>query len=250
MSQDPMRRNDSQLLHAYLDGELDPASSLELEARLAENPGLRAAYERLREMSAAIRDKADYHAAPAAVADRLASALPRSSARPARRWRWLQPAAAAAVAVMLGIGLGLFLARPGENESLSRELVASHVRATLSGRLIDVASSDQHTVKPWLSARLPFSPPVTDFSGEGFPLTGARIDYVGGKPMAVLVYRRRQHTVDLFVSPRAGKAAEGSLDKDGFNVERFSRNGMQFWAVSDLNRNELQDFARLASGGA
>ncbi len=121
------------------------------------------------------------------------------------------------------------------------------MRATLADRLIDVASSDQHTVKPWLSARLPFSPRVADFSGEGFPLAGARLDYVDGSPAAVLVYKRRRHTIDLYVwpgAPPAGAAAQ----RNGFNLERFGAGGLQYWAVSDLDRKELEDFVRLAAG--
>ncbi|HEY6822752.1 MAG TPA: anti-sigma factor [Burkholderiales bacterium] len=237
-----MSPDETKLLHAYLDGELDPARTLELETRMTENPQLRSAYERLREMSAAIREKADYHAAPA----RLRFALPEASNSASWRMKWLQGAALAA-AILLGIGIGIFVPRATQDDVLAQELVASHVRATLSGRLIDVASSDQHTVKPWLSAHLPFSPPVSDFSGEGFPLTGARVDYVNGAPAAVLVYKRRQHVVDVFVFP--GKApANAALARDGFNVERFGAGGMTFWAVSDLNANELADFARLVAG--
>ena len=159
----------------------------------------------------------------------------------------MKHAAALAAAIALGIGIGMLALKPGTDETLARELVASHVRATLSGRLIDVASSDQHTVKPWLSAHLPFSPPVADFSGEGFALSGARVDYIGGTPAAVLVYKRRQHTIDVFAFP--GKPpASATFARDGFNVERFAAGGMTFWAVSDLNRNELQDFARLVAG--
>ena len=107
-----------------------------------------------------------------------------------------------------------------------------------------MASSDQHTVKPWLSARLPFSPPVADFSQEGFELAGARLDYVGGYPVAVLVYKRRQHLIDAFIWPGSGPR-DSAYSRDGFNVERSSAEGMRICLVSDLNRNELSDLARL-----
>src|SRR5207248_1752750 len=139
----------------------------------------------------------------------------------------------------LGAAIALYLDRPGEEA----ELVASHVRATLGNRLIDVASSDQHTVKPWLSARLPYSPPVADLSSEGYPLAGARVDYVAGKQVAVLVYHRRQHLIDVYVWPGDGDSR--GFTRDGFNVERFARAGMSYAMVSDLNRNELRDFAKL-----
>ena len=235
----------ARLLHAYVDRELDAAKSLELEAQLAADPALRERFERLRDLSAGIREKADYHAAPSSLVARLSAALPgaaSAAAAPRRASRWIMPVAAAALVAALALGIALV--RPGDEEALVREMVASHVRSTLGNRLIDVASSDQHTVKPWLSARLPFSPPVADFSPEGFELAGARLDYVGGRPVAVLVYRRRQHLIDVFIWPGSGPR-DGAYSRDGFNVERSSAEGMRICLVSDLNRNELSDLARL-----
>jgi len=228
----------ARLLHAYVDRELDAAKSLELEAQLAADPALRERFERLRDLSAGIREKADYHAAPSSLAERLSAA----SIAPRRAPRWILPVAAAALVASLAAGI--VLVRPGDEEALLREMVASHVRSTLGNRLIDVASSDQHTVKPWLSARLPFSPPVADFSQEGFELAGARLDYVGGHPVAVLVYKRRQHLIDAFIWPGSGPR-DSAYSRDGFNVERSSAEGMRICLVSDLNRNELSDLARL-----
>lgn len=245
-----MNADETKLLQAYLDGELDPAKTIELESRLSQNPQLHSAYERLREMSAAIREKADYHAAPQGLAARIRSSLVDKPQEPKQRERrlfrldWLRPMAALAAAVVLGFGIAVVFMGSEEGELLAREVVASHVRATLSERLIDVASSDQHTVKPWLSARLPFSPPVADLSGEGFPFAGARLEYIAGKPAAVLVYKRRNHTIDLFAWP-GRQPSRAPSERYGFNVERFTSGGLQFWAVSDLNRKELEDFARL-----
>jgi anti-sigma factor RsiW len=255
------REEANRLLHAYIDGELDAVKSLELEAHLAENPSVRAACERLRAMSAAIRDKADYHAAPAWLEARVRAAIPsgpeNASARPAW-WRWLKPAGSFAVAadwlrpaasfaavalVTWVVALGTM--RPSEDERVTQEVLASHVRATLTNRFYDVASSDQHTVKPWLSARLAFSPPVADLSASGFELVGARLDYIGAQPVAALVYQRRQHMIDVFVWPVEAQKTGQMLAHDGFNIEHFAKNGMSFWLVSDLNRNELGDFARL-----
>jgi anti-sigma factor RsiW len=255
------REEASRLLHAYIDGELDPTKTLELEAHLAENPPVRAACARLREMSAAIRDRADYYAAPAWLEARVRAAISAgrkdASARPIR-WRWLKPAGSFAVAadwlrpaasfaavalVTWVVALGYM--RPSEDERITQEVLASHVRATLANRIYDVASSDQHTVKPWLSARLAFSPPVADLSASGFELVGGRLDYIGAQPVAVLVYKRRQHLIDVFVWPVEAQKTEQTLAHDGFNIERFAKNGMGFWVVSDLNRNELDDFARL-----
>jgi len=225
---------DDKALHAYLDGELDASASLELERAMAENPALRASCERLRGLSAAVREKADYHAAP-----------PRFKKASAAKRPWLMLAPAFALVLLAGIALGVFFAQPRDDDALGADVVASHVRATLAGRLVDVPSSDQHTVKPWLSARLPFSPPVADLSQEGYALLGARLDYVAGQSVAALVYKRREHVIDVFVSPAAREATPSAYTRDGFNVARFARGGMRYWIVSDLNRNELDDFAKL-----
>jgi anti-sigma factor RsiW len=241
------------LLHAYVDGELDAAKSLELEAHLAGNPEARAACERLREMSVAIRERADYHAAPASLTTRLRTSVPAVPGGGPRRdaWRpWLKPAASFAAIALVAWGVAIMAVRPREDDRIAQEVFTSHVRATLGSRLSDVASSDQHTVKPWLSARLPFSPPVADVSAHGFELRGGRLDYVGGQSVAVLVYQRRQHLIDVFVWPAPAQKAERTLARDGFNIVRFARGGMSFWLVSDLNRNELDDFARLLAGNA
>ena len=110
--------------------------------------------------------------------------------------------------------------------------------------MMDVASSDRHTVKPWLSSRLPFSPPVIDYAPQGYPLAGARVDYAGGKPVAVLVYKRRQHVIEVFVFP--GPDAPPRADsRDGLNLETFARGGMTYWLLSDVAREDLEELARL-----
>jgi anti-sigma factor RsiW len=227
-------RTDERALHAYIDGEMDAAAILEFEREMAQNPALRSSVDRLRELSSAVREHADYHAAPARF---------KRATRPRTRVWAFAPALAAAV--LVAFGAGWFAGRPGDDAMLGDEIIASHVRATLGARLVDVVSSDQHTVKPWLSARLPFSPPVEDFSTSGYPLEGARLDYVGGQPVAVLVYKRRQHVIDVFVRPGGGESEPKGLARDGFNVERFAFKGMRYWIVSDLNRQELDNFARL-----
>src|SRR5208282_3120058 len=166
-----------------------------LEAHLAANPAARAACERLRGMSAAIRENADYHSAPAALLAPLLAELPGPAAGPGLRpsiWRLLPGTGVAMAAAFLTWTIATGYLRPGETERITQEVLSSHVRATLSQRSFDVASSDQHTVKPWLSGRLNYSPPVIDLSAQGFELRGARLDYIGGQPVAVLVYQRRQ----------------------------------------------------------
>jgi anti-sigma factor RsiW len=249
------------LLHAHVDGELDAAKALEFEAYLAQDPPARRACQRLRQMSDAIREKADYHAAPAWLEARVRAATaadPGSvDARPSwRAWLapagvavsdWLRPAASFAAVALITWVVALGTMRPGNDEQITHEVLASHVRSMLANRSFDVASSDRHTVKPWLSARLPFSPPVTDLSTSGFELVGGRLDYVGDQPVAVLVYKRRQHVIDVFVWPIVAPKPEQTLTRDGFNIEHFSKNGMDYWLVSDLGRSELTDLAQLVA---
>jgi anti-sigma factor RsiW len=200
-----------------------------------------------REISAAIREKADYHAAPASLADDVMAALPDIEEAPRRpAWRfWLAQGAALAGVALLTWAATVAYLRPSEDEGRAEDILAAHVRATLDKRLIDVASSDQHTVKPWLSARLPYSPPVADLSAQGFELLGARLDRASGQPVAVLVYKRRQHMIDAYVWPVRGRTGELVLKRDGYNIARFAAGDMGFWLVSDLNRNELGDLAKL-----
>jgi anti-sigma factor RsiW len=205
---------------------------------------------RQRELSAAIREKADYHAAPESLVEAVRLALPVSAERPSRLRFWLAQAGALAGVAFLTWAATMGYLLPGDDERAAGELVASHVRATLSKRRIDVASSDQHTVKPWLSARLPYSPPVADLSAQGFELQGARLDHVGGQPVAVLVYGRRKHVIDAYVWPARSAPGAATLTRDGFNVESFTAGEMRFGLVSDLNRNELRDLARLLAQAA
>jgi len=203
---------------------------------------------REREISAAIREKADYHRAPDSLAaDVLASLPPEPEPRPrAPKWRfWLAQGAAFAGVAILTFAVTVAWLRPGEDERRAEDILAAHVRATLGNHLIDVASSDQHTVKPWLSARLPYSPPVADLSAQGYVLAGARIDRAGGQPVAVLVYQRRQHVIDAYVWPVRETVNRVELSRDGFQLERFGAGSWAWWLVSDLNRNELDDLGRL-----
>ncbi len=255
------REEADRLLHAYIDGELDVAKTLELEAHLAQDPSMRAACERLRELSAAVRDKADYHAAPASLEARVRAAIAAgpedAPARPSwQAWLkpagsfvavadWLRPAVSFAAVALVTWVVALGTMRPGEDEHIAHEVLASHVRATLANRSYDVASSDQHTVKPWLSARLAFSPPVADLAASGFELAGGRLDYIGEQPVAVLIYKRREHLIDVFVWPVEAQKSEQTSTRDGFNIEHFAKNGMGYWLVSDLSRNELNELAQL-----
>lgn len=237
----------SQELHAFVDGELELARQVAIERRLVSEPALRMEVEELRALRAAIREGAEYHRAPTGLMSELSwpGVEPGAQAVPGWRrwfaWRPLLPAFALA-ALLIG-GLNLWLLAPSPAAEMLHQVLASHVRATVGQKLVDVASSDQHTVKPWLSSRLDYSPPVADAPVPGAIFLGGRIDYLDDRPVAALVYRQRQHLIEVYVWPATGHdEAPRSLSQRGFHVLHWVRGGMRFWVISDINKNELGDF--------
>ncbi|MBV9748842.1 MAG: anti-sigma factor [Acetobacteraceae bacterium] len=246
------------LLQADVDGELAPAEAARVAAHVARCAACAEAQARLLALSQRLRDEVPYHSASdalrAAVHAHIAAATPnvahRSAAR-TPRWRRLprlrvgQGAAfGGGFALAACLALALVLPRAGDN--LPATVVADHIRALQPGHLEDVASTDQHTVKPWFDGRIDFAPPVKDLKADGFPLVGGRLDYLANRPVAALVYQRRKHVIDLFVWPDTGPLAHGTAEgsRNGYNFVRWHQDGMAFWAVSDLNAKELADFAR------
>ena len=257
---------ETQQLHAFVDGELDLARQLEIEARLRDDATLRAQLEGVQRLRSAIREGADYHAAPAALRAALGSlvaappvspiAPPAAASTPlsrlasaraaARRWlAWRPLVVSFGAAAMLAVALNLTLSQAGHEQRLRAEVIASHVRAKLTQRLVDVASSDRHTVKPWLSSRLDFSPPVHALNLPGSVFVGGRIDYLDGRPVAVRVYRQGAHSVDAFVWPSdAGDQRLRFSSSRGFELAHWSRGGMAHWVISDLGREQLAAVVR------
>ncbi|MDR3518677.1 MAG: anti-sigma factor [Azospirillaceae bacterium] len=241
------------LLHAFIDGELDAVHSLRCERHLAECPDCAAEQRRLVVIRATLAQPDVRWPAPDALRQRVLAAIARESQDDApvprtrsarsgaalfglvRRWSFIPSMIALAASLLL------VLTPPRINPALPEELVASHVRSQLANHLADVATSDQHTVKPWFGGKIDFSPPVVDLAARGFPLVGGRIDYVGGRVVAALIYRRNGHVINLFVWPQAGRAGAATA-RDGFNLINWTEAGLDFWAVSDLNDTELKQF--------
>lgn len=240
-------------LHPYLDRELDLETSLAVERHLASCAECRAAFDGQAGLQAGIRRHAQYHAAPDGLAERVRAQLARETDAPAPRRRaarwprlgeWLPLGAAVAAAAIVSWTAGVQYASVPTDERLAEQAIAGHARSTLGGHLVDVASSDQHTVKPWLSGKLDFSPAAVDLANAGFPLAGGRLDYLDDRPVAALVYRYRQHVIDLFVWPDAkhGDAPLKIVSSRGYNVLRWREGGMAYWAVSDVNETEMKAF--------
>jgi anti-sigma factor RsiW len=227
------------LLDAYLDGELDLARSLEFETHVESCAACAADVERGHALKGAIA-RAPYFRAPESLRRKVAAPTwPQAMSRHVPYgWMALAAGIAALALVLWRVGA------PGP-APLDREILAAHVRSLQANHLLDVASTDQHTVKPWFTGKLDFAPKVTDLSAQGFPLLGGRLDYLDGRAVAALVFRRRQHTINVFTWPTRGADSAPRLESlQGFNLAQWSLGGMQWWAVSDASRDDLQQLAR------
>lgn len=247
------------LVARYADGEVDDLQRRSIEEHLRGCVACAAKHEELLALRARIRTEVPYFTAPPALHARVRAMLADAQrAAPARarldrdRWRWLTGGAlAGCAATLLAWVLGTAVIDWRANGDLATEVVGSHVRATLGNHLVEVASSDQHTVKPWLSARLDYSPPVQDLANEGFALTGGRLDTIERRPVATLVYRYRLHTIDVFVRPETARAPPPALRTvRGFNVAHATGSGMDWLAVSDVSADVLTPFVQRLAGEA
>jgi len=235
------------LIDAYRDGELETAVSMSVRDHLHACGACRGRLANAESIGRMVR-RAPYYQAPDALKARLTRSPTRSMAT-SRLLAW----AAAVVMVASLSGSILFIrssARatrtPDSVEAVAQEVVDGHVRALMGEHLFDVRSTDQHTVKPWFLGKLDFSPPVDDLAQAGFPLTGGRLDYVGGRAVAALVYSSGQHTINLFVWPEPAAVVRPSDARTirGFHVRHWTQSSMSYWAVSDVNDTELDQFVR------
>jgi anti-sigma factor RsiW len=242
------------LVQAELDGELDAAQAASLEAHRTGCAICQAAQADLLRTRTLLRSEAR-EAMPDAVRARVMARLnlpeqvkPGPTA-PARRWSWdwlRGPSLGFGLGAACAAALAFLVVLPARDD-LVDQIVADHIRALQPGHLQDVVSTDQHTVKPWFDGRIDFAPPVKDFVAEGFPLKGGRLDYLDGRPVAALVYQRDKHVIDLYVWPDSAAAPRliGDRTIQGYNVVHWTAGGMNFWAVSDVERSQLDDFATL-----
>jgi anti-sigma factor RsiW len=238
-------------LHGYVDAELDLIKTIEIERHLHTCERCAQTYRNQQALRAALRSGGLYMTAPAKLQSRIQAAVRQASQdvpTPRRiRWPWLSLAAALACILVLAWGFGRTWFAPAADDRTAQEVLASHVRSLMADHLADVASSDRHTVKPWFNGKLDFSPPVEDLVQQGFPLIGGRLDYIDNHAVAALVYRRQQHIINLFIwpAPQNISAATPTATRQGYNIVQWTSAGMTYWAVSDLNNDELQEFVHL-----
>lgn len=240
------------LVHAHLDGELDLVRTVELDEHLSGCEPCRKMSTEYTNLRHAMQRKELYWEAPGDLAGRVRSRiLNEAGAGPAER-RWLPRLR---IPVFAGVGVAVaalaavfavLLTRPAHENTVAEQVAASHIRSLLASHLTDVASSDQHTVKPWFSGKIDFSPAVHDLAASGFPLAGGRLDYIGGRPVAALVYLHRLHRINVFEWPaKTGDSPPHAQTMNGYNLIHWTRSQMDNWAVSDLNARELNALVEL-----
>ena len=230
-------------IHPYVDGELDIVNAREVELHLRACEECGGLEQRIRALSDALTRSAPAYRASAALRKNVHAVL-RDEAKPARQpWWWIFAIGGACALLLLVFAISQ-TTRASRN-AIADEVVANHVRSLLAAHLVDVASSNQHTVKPWFDGKVDFAPDVRDLAANGFPLVGGRLDYLNGKTVVALVYERNKHPINLFIVPASTNRPfqPSALTRRGYNLIHWTRGEMDYWAVSDLNAEELHQFA-------
>jgi anti-sigma factor RsiW len=239
------------ILHAYVDRELDVRASIELEAHLQDCGACAAEHRDLRQLSQTVRVHASRFAPSLELEQRLRSSLRGASSsetvadRPWwRRARSIAPLAAALVLAWLG---GAWWNRPSAEQKLGPDVIAAHERSLLADHLIDVASSDRHTVNPWFQGKVPCAVGARDFAPKGFTLAGGRLDFLAGQPVAAVVYRHGPHAINVFVWPCETGADQPvtRFASNGYTSRHWVQDGKHHWAVSDVDENALTELVDL-----
>ena len=231
------------LIHALIDGELDAGNTRAVEDHVAGCPRCAAQLDAYREMSKMIAGADVRYKAPLELRRRIEAALPQTR-EPSRRAVLRGFAMGSVVSAIAATGLVAIVLRSDDEARIQSEVVSAHLRSLQAGHLTDVVSTDQHTVKPWFNGKLDVAPPVVDLTAQGFTLIGGRLDYVDARPIGAVVYRRRQHVINLFVAQTANTERQAAriTALQGFNIRRWSDRGLNYWAVSDLAADELAEF--------
>ena len=223
------------LLSAYQDGELPPDRREAIEKHLGACPSCAEALKRDLRLGDALREHGPFYRAPETLLKSWRFPAPNPS------WRPFSVGLAAGLVSVLAV---MFFFTRSASHDFTADLVSDHVRSLMASHLIDVQSSDRHTVKPWFLGKLDFSPSVPDLAADGFPLIGGRLDYVDHRPAAALVYMRAKHVINVLVVPsRTGISANGG--QDGYHVEHWKLGDLDYWAISDVEDSQLRDFAQL-----
>jgi anti-sigma factor RsiW len=252
------------MLHALVDGELDAAAAMAVERRIAADPKLAAEHARIKALQGAVvrlpkpqvSDAFSARIAAMAAAGNvevLRPKAPPAQAKAARtRWSarnfgsfdWRAMAASIMISAVLASGVTQWAIQPGVTDSFAAGVASGHQRSLLATSPVDVVSSDRHTVKPWLDARLGLSPPAPDMAKDGFALIGGRVEVIGGRAVPALVYRHREHLITLVAEPQNAGAMTDPVDlsEGGFSLVQWSDGAFSYWAISDMERPELDDF--------
>jgi anti-sigma factor RsiW len=248
-----------ELIHGFLDGELDLARSQEVKQHMRECEICARAFHNQTVLRSSLKEDSLYYGAPEKLKKRIQSSLHKEAKAElfprAFGWRWLTVGASLAFMLLIGVVVWRLVPssiRPSGDELLAQEIVSDHVRSLqMPGHLIDVLSSDQHTVKPWFDGKVDFAPTVNNFAGQDFRLYGGRLEYLNNRTVATLVYQRRLHYINLFIWPagQAGSTGEMTTQRQGYNLIHWTSSGMNYWAISDLNSVELHEFVRLVQQG-
>jgi anti-sigma factor RsiW len=231
-------------VHAYVDGELDPANALGVEASMASDPALAAARERIEAFRGLMREHLPPEGPPLGLRARVEASV--GTRRPPMRPSWRALAASIAVAAVVASGATSMVVAPSGIGAARDGIVDAHIRSLMASQPIDVASSDRHTVRPWFNGRIPQAPRVVNL-GSDFPLVGGRIDVVGAVPVPTLVYGHGRHLISLTAVPAAGRAdsAPALSERGGYSICRWTEGEVTYWAVSDASALELDKFAEL-----
>ena len=237
------------LTDAYVDGELDLVGNIEIERHFQECALCSQGCKNHEALRSGLKAGVPYFKAPDELKKRIQLSLRKAAKAEAAarvlRKPWIGIAAPLAAAAIVVLALVPLLKGPSAEEVLAREVLAGHVRSLMADHLSDVASSDRHTVKPWFNGRLDFSPPVEDLAQQGFPLVGGRLDYLNNRPVAALVYHRQKHFINLFIWPSTSSDFDAKKEtRQGYHIFHWTRSGMTYWAVSDVEESQLQEFVR------